>query len=115
MGKYLETTVGDGPLATFLGFWSVMGGHFSSMKSLPITHKISECVVRVHRYRTRRFAYLFTRDVVLISCRLVSLSEKRKIRDEMYRGVRTPRFFHLPIDPGLQQYEEVCQGNHTEN
>lgn len=27
MGKYLEDIVGNAPLATFLGFWSVMGGH----------------------------------------------------------------------------------------
>ena len=28
MGKYLEDIVGDNPLATFLGFWSVMGVYY---------------------------------------------------------------------------------------
>ena len=30
MGKYLEDVVGDNPLATFLGFWSVMGVYYAN-------------------------------------------------------------------------------------
>lgn len=40
MGKYLEETVGDTPLATFLGFWSVMGVYFLLLTPLPITHLV---------------------------------------------------------------------------
>ena len=39
MGEYLEETVGDVSLATFLGFWSVMGGYFYK-QPLIITHYV---------------------------------------------------------------------------
>jgi hypothetical protein len=59
MGKYLEETVGDGPLATFLGFWSVMGTSFFLLIPLLIAQpgEISERDVFICWHRTRKLAH----------------------------------------------------------
>ena len=96
MGKYLEETVGDNPLATFLGFWSVMGVYFLLLTPLPITHLV-RLVNAMYSYVGIELVSWLIYATQLLNWdlyRLESPSEKLRIRDTMYPKVRAPRYFH---------------------
>ena len=67
MGQYLEETVGDGSLSTFLGFWSVMGEYFLQLAAAYSSFRnISERPICLYWHRTRGFDFPRNIGVVLI-------------------------------------------------
>lgn len=115
MGEYLEETVGDASLATFLGFWSVMGGYLlRSTTSYHSFNNISECPVCLYWHRTRGIYFLRNLDVVLIFIQIgVTVGEAENPRRNVPKGPHAMIFPWVPTHRGSQPYGGVCQVAHT--
>ena len=114
MGKYLEEIVGEGPLATFLGFWSVMGAYFPFIQPLLITRKTSECTLCLQWHRTRTFAHLYNLGIVSMFTQIgVTVGEVENPRRNVPKGPHSKTLPYVATNPGSQPYEEVCELNHV--
>jgi len=115
MGKYLEDVVGEGPLATFLGFWSVMGVYlFYKINVHYSPCGTSDCTVCLQWHRTRGFTCLCNLEVVSTFIQIgVTVGEAENPRRNVPKGAAATNFPCVPTNSDSQPYEEVRQRNYA--